>query len=149
MLHRGTPPRERDFSGNGVAGGVARGTNAPPTVQRRTEAAAPVAVAGSVSGEGAVQMSREARRMQDAVSVDEQTVAAVRRVDGRTFTLQEGVWTDTRYREADRLPVTSVRFGSDEYFALVQRLPELARYFALGEQVVVVHDGRVYRSTAN
>ena len=89
--------------------------------------------------------------MQDAVSMESVVVTAespVRRVGARTFLLRDEVWTDSEYRAEAGLPVTRVRFGSDEYFALVQRIPALARYFALGEQVVVVLDGRVYRSTA-
>lgn len=111
----------------------------------------------TVSGQGAVQQSREARRMQDAVSVEEAVVTGygdsaaattIRRVDSKTFHLREGVWTDADYRAESGLPVTTVRFGSDEYFALVQRTPALARYLALGERVVVVLDGRVYRTTS-
>jgi hypothetical protein len=41
--------------------------------------------------------------------------------------------------------VTVLTFGSDEYFALLKQNPKLASYFALGERVVVVFDGRVYR----
>ena len=36
-------------------------------------------------------------------------------------------------------------FGSDEYFALLKQNPKLGSYFALGERVVVVFEGRVYR----
>ena len=39
-------------------------------------------------------------------------------------------------------------FGSDEYFALIRRVPVLAQYLALGEQVAVIHDGRIYRIRA-
>jgi hypothetical protein len=41
-----------------------------------------------------------------------------------------------------------VTFGSDEYFALLKRQPGLARFFSLGERVIVVFEGRVYRVTA-
>jgi hypothetical protein len=39
----------------------------------------------------------------------------------------------------------SVKFGSDEYFDLVKRERGLGQYLALGEQVVVVWNGKVYR----
>ena len=34
---------------------------------------------------------------------------------------------------------------SDEYFALLKQHPKLASFFSLGERVVVVFEGRVYR----
>jgi hypothetical protein len=41
-----------------------------------------------------------------------------------------------------------MRFGSDDYFALLKQKPRLADFFALGERIVVVFEGRVYRITA-
>ena len=43
---------------------------------------------------------------------------------------------------------TAVKFGSDEYFALLKQKPRLAQYFSLGERVVVILEGRVYRVNA-
>jgi hypothetical protein len=40
-----------------------------------------------------------------------------------------------------------VVFGSDEYFALLNQNPKLGSYFSLGERVVVVFDGHVYKVT--
>ena len=43
------------------------------------------------------------------------------------------------------MPETNVKFGSDEYYALLNKEKALAQYFALGEEVVVVFNNRVYR----
>jgi len=43
---------------------------------------------------------------------------------------------------------TVVKFGSDEYFALLKKKPRLATFFSLGEKVVVILDGIVYRVNA-
>ncbi len=43
------------------------------------------------------------------------------------------------------MPETKVQFGSDEYYRLIGREPMLAQYFAIGEQVSVIWNGRVYR----
>ena len=103
----------------------------------------------SVTGQGAVAQSRTAREMQDAVTVDASDGArasgAVQRVGDKTFYLRDGVWTDAEITAATRLPETTVTFGSDEYYALLGRVPALGRYFALGEQVAVIVDGRLYR----
>jgi hypothetical protein len=40
-----------------------------------------------------------------------------------------------------------VTFGSEEYFALLKQHPKLANFLSLGERVVVVFEGRVYRIT--
>jgi len=39
-------------------------------------------------------------------------------------------------------------FGSDEYFELLKQNPKLGSYFSLGERVIVVLDGRVYKVTS-
>jgi hypothetical protein len=100
----------------------------------------------------AVERSRASRIQQDALSLDALVVtsaggtqAALRYVGGKTFRLRDGVWTDTELKDDHRLPVTVLRFGSAEYHAAVRDDPALARYFSLGERVVVVHRGRVYR----
>jgi Ca-activated chloride channel family protein len=103
-----------------------------------------------VSGAGAVAASKSARRMRDAErdDSDENRSAAVRNVGGKTFYLREGdVWTDAEFKPGAKLPETALVFGSDAYFDLLRREPKLADYFALGERVVVVFKGRVYRVT--
>ncbi len=68
---------------------------------------------------------------------DEKDVSnGVRRIDGRTFNLRDGVWTDTRYHAG--MPLTSIKPYSNAYFDLVQQLPELKAVFTLSDRVVVV-----------
>jgi hypothetical protein len=104
----------------------------------------------AVTGADAVAQSRTARGMQETVVVGDEAKAAggAQHVGGKTFYLREGVWTDAEIRADAPLPETAVAFGSDEYYALLGRIPALARYFALGEQVAVVHEGRIYRVRA-
>ena len=66
----------------------------------------------------------------------------------KTFYLIDGVWTDSEFKAESRLPETVLVFGSDEYFALLKQNSKLGSYFSLGERVVVVIDGRVYRVNA-
>lgn len=61
--------------------------------------------------------------------------ASVRRVDTRTFTLRDGVWTDERYRAA--MSATRVKPFSRAYFDLIAALPELRPVFVLGNRVAV------------
>jgi Ca-activated chloride channel family protein len=61
---------------------------------------------------------------------------ATRRIDGRTFVLRDGVWTDARLRPD--MKKTMIKAFSKAYFDVIDQLPELRAAFALGERVVVV-----------
>ncbi len=125
--------------------------------QRRTRNAPPPAPAAqptATTGASAVQQSKQSRQRQETLtneSDDAISFSSVRRVAGKTFYLREGVWTDAEFKLETKLPEIALRFGTDEYFALLKREPRLAEFFALGERVVVVFNGRVYRvsSVAN
>ncbi len=96
-----------------------------------------------------MQQSKRAREQQEADKLKEEArTDAVQRVDGRTFYLIDGVWTDSEFKADAKLPETALTFGSDEYFALLKQQPKLANFFSLGERVVVLFDGRVYRVNA-
>ncbi len=109
---------------------------------------APKMRAQAITGAEAVQQSKSARDQQERLVLKEEVrTDAVKRVAGKTFYLIEGVWTDSEFKAESRLPETVLEFASDEYFALLKQNPKLASYFSLGEKVVIVMDGRVYRVT--
>ena len=125
-------------------GGVRAGSNTPPP-----PAAPTVADAMATTGNVAVQQSKRAREQQEVMRVEKDAKSTTMRIaGGKTFYLREGVWTDADFKAGMKLPQTAVKFGSDDYFALLQQKPRLAAYFSLGEQVVVVLDGTVYRVNA-
>lgn len=78
---------------------------------------------------------REMKTVAEMDALSKEKSATERSIGSRRFTLVNGVWTDARYTSTMRT-VTVTPF-SPAYFALVQRFPELADPFALGEQVVV------------
>jgi Ca-activated chloride channel family protein len=101
------------------------------------------------TGALAVQQSKRDRGQQETVRVEAETPSSVvRSIGGKTFYLRDGVWTDSEFKPDARKPETALSFGSDEYFALLKSEPRLAEFFALGERVVVVYQGRVYRVNA-
>jgi Ca-activated chloride channel family protein len=67
----------------------------------------------------------------------------VRYVADRTFVWRDGVWVDTLY-DADRMTPQRVVFLSDEYFALLDRDPQIGEFLALGERVLFVWEGQAY-----
>jgi Ca-activated chloride channel family protein len=138
LITGGVQPQTQRGTGRAATGGLsaprpAKSANAPPSINMAT-------------GADAVQLSKMSREQQDASRVkDEGKSDAVRRVSNKTFYLVDGVWTDSEFKAESRLPETVVVFGSEEYFALLKQNPKLGSYFSLGEHVVVVFEGRVYR----
>lgn len=118
------------------------------------EAPAPMADMAAKSGAGAVRASKDTRLRQEVTTLAEDkeesrlNANVAKRVSGKTFYLRNDVWTDAEFKADARLPETALVFGSDEYFELLKREPALSKYFALGEAVVVVYNGRVYRIQA-
>ncbi len=114
-----------------------------------SSAPSPKAAVDVVTGAEAIQLSKNAREQQEVARLKDDTrTDAVRRVAEKTFYLIDGVWTDSEFKAEARLPETVVVFGSDEYFALLKQQSKLGSYFSLGERVVVVLEGRVYRVNA-
>ena len=113
------------------------------------------------SGAEAVQMSVQQNAMKENMSLDGtsekkkdakerilvQNSATNQFVGAKNFFNQENVWVDSDYQSNSRLPETNVKFASDEYFDLIRKEKGLAQYFALGEEVVVVYNNRIYRVT--
>jgi Ca-activated chloride channel family protein len=90
---------------------------------------------GSGQGGGNVEPARE-------------PAVAVRYVLDKAFVLKDGVWIDTTF-DAARMKPVQVAFASTAYFALLDKRPALRRYFALGENVIVVLDGKAYQVIGN
>lgn len=67
-----------------------------------------------------------------------------RRIAGKTFRMDSGQWVDTGFDPAAGLPVVAVR-GSEQRKDALARVPELAPYLELGDRVLVVWQGTVYR----
>ncbi|HEY6806835.1 MAG TPA: VIT and VWA domain-containing protein [Pyrinomonadaceae bacterium] len=121
-------------------GGVGGGLSAPKVAMDSITA---------TTGAEAVQQSKRVREQKEVVRVrDEDDRSPVRRVAGKTFYLRDGVWTDSEWKPELKLSEVTLNFGSDAYFDLLKQKPKLAEYFALGERVVVVFDGKVYRVNA-
>lgn len=126
-------PRDTRFG----AGGAGRGAPAPPPDVK------------AVTGLSAVVQSKRAREQQEVAKVDlDGASSAIKNAGGKTFYLRDGIWTDAEFKTGSTLPETVIKFGSDEYFNLLKQKPRLGDYFALGERVLVVFEGRVYRVNA-
>jgi hypothetical protein len=112
-----------------------------------------------MSGAGAVRQSVQQNAMQANASIaadekdDAEKQVLVQNsnvsqfIGNKNFQNQNNVWVDSESLNNTKLPEVLVKFGSDEYFALIKREAGLAQYFSLGQQVVVVWNNKVYRVT--
>jgi len=131
--------------GSGRGDGNGSGVGAP----RRKSSAKPEA-GQATTGQSAVQASKNSQAQQETVMVaagDDEVIktGTVKKTGAKTFYLENGVWIDSEFKEESKLDETKLRFASEEFFALIKKEKDLARYFSVGEQVVVVWKGKVYR----
>ena len=130
-----------------VNGGARRPSGSPRNAQ--PQASPKAADAKAMTGSIAIQQSKRARAQQESIRIDKEEASSlgVKTAGKKTFYLRDGVWIDSEFKVDSGLPETKLVFGSDEYFDLLKRKPALGEFFALGEQLVVVFEGRVYRVT--
>ncbi|MFN8380175.1 MAG: VIT domain-containing protein [Anaerolineae bacterium] len=108
------------------------------------EAAAPMMMPlPTMTAGGMVQQGQVGQQGQSS-QVGQQPVQTV---NGKTFFLREGVWTDSTF-DPDTMTTEPIPFLSDAYFALLTDHPELGAFFALGERVIVVDGDNIYEVTA-
>jgi len=93
-----------------------------------------------VSGKEAVVASRLLARMQEAPESAAIGYRDVKVACGFTFYRIEGHWVDSRFDE--KMTVLQVQFGSDAYFTLWERLPDMRDAFSLGDKLILVVNGR-------
>jgi Ca-activated chloride channel homolog len=135
--------------------------NAAPTDRGRLNMMAGAAAAKMAprSGDVAVRQSIQQNAMQSNVTVATEekreadkeilirNTAQNQFVANKNFINQSNVWVDAEFRPELRQTEINLKFGSEEYFAALDREKELAQWFALGEEVVVVWKNKVYRVT--
>jgi Ca-activated chloride channel family protein len=109
------------------------------------------------SGRSAVQLSKKQNAQQANVTVRAeaekdsedriliQNSSANQFVANKNFINQNGKWVDAEFKQENKLPEVKIKFASNEYFDLINKEPDLAQFFALGKQVIVVWKNKIYR----
>lgn len=69
--------------------------------------------------------------------------AEVKYVDKKTFFMKKEFWTDSEYEP--EMKVIKITYGSDEYFDLLSKEPELGKYLALGTKIIICHKDKCYK----
>ncbi len=103
---------------------------------------------GGGVGAAPVQAAQDQQQLRGADSViapSGEYAAQIRAVGAKTFVLRNGVWADTDY-DPSKMTTVKVGFGSEDYFKLIAARPEWGQFFALGERIVVVLEGKAYET---
>ena len=98
-------------------------------------------------GQAAVEKASTQGDLAEAEAPAELRGAAaevIRNVGSRTFVYADGIWVDTTF-DPEGMKTIQVAFLSDDYFDLVEAVPQLAAAFSLGEQVIALSDGIAYQ----
>ena len=124
-----------------AVGGGAMPASAPPAVtmdvarSMRFESAKAASAQRAANSVAALDSMSAAAPRRDAVAASERS-ASTRVVNGHTFVLRDGVWTDARHTAS--MPTTKIKPFSKAYFDILAQLPELRGALALGDRVTVV-----------
>lgn len=126
-----TEPGER---GNKWRDGVPEPASAPPSGRILNDEEKAESGAGSVRTSEDISGYKQANKpMKDHEQV--------KNILDKTFYLRNGIWTDADYQGIETL--TKIKFGSDEYFKLMEN-KKLARYLSVGERALVKMGEKTY-----
>ncbi len=121
-------------------------------IEEEVRAPEAMEVSGAIAVDKAVEES-ELAYAEAPMAMPEETVIyegtarsineVVQNVGSKTFVLRDGLWIDTTY-DADQQAAQQIDFASEPYFELLETVPSLGKYLALGSRVLVVYDGDAY-----
>ncbi|MFA5793739.1 MAG: VIT and VWA domain-containing protein [Candidatus Brocadiia bacterium] len=108
-------------------------------------ASGPQSVTQSMATERLKKGDSDAAKPEGNGYLDKMVRDTVKQVADKTFYLNNNIWYDSKYDEKDtKTERLKVKYLSDEYFTLISKQPQLAKYLAIGEKVVVCFDNKIY-----
>jgi len=101
-----------------------------------------------VTGAAAVANQKKINKMkeQNLIAKDDQPAGGIKVVEDKTFYMHNGVWVDSAY--TDKLKPQVITFGSSQYFDLMHNNPGIAKYLAVGREVIFTFKGHTYKIVA-
>jgi Ca-activated chloride channel family protein len=100
-------------------------------------------------GAGAVNQAKKMRAYSQAMQAPqgyldaegkEQRMTKVVQIGTKTFFSKNGLWVDTEYE--GKIDAIKVKRFSEAYFKLLSKVPEVGRFFALGDEVIFFLHGK-------
>jgi Ca-activated chloride channel family protein len=98
---------------------------------------------GAVTGKGAVTMASYSQAMKAEERAARVESSLIRYRDDKTFTLKDGVWADSAFKEGSA--VKEIAYDSDEYYKLASGKPALAKYLSVAPKLIVCFEGVNYK----
>ncbi len=92
-----------------------------------------------------MEMEKGADKLYDDDARKAGIDSLIQAVEDKTFVWLEGAWIDTAFDAEAKLAEEKVEFLSDAYFELLKKLPKMSKYLSIGDSIVVVLEGKVYR----
>ncbi len=68
--------------------------------------------------------------------------STIKHVKDKTFYLLDKVWVDSTHKKETK--TKKVEFGSEAYFELLKKKPDLAKYLSIGKHVIICYKGTCY-----
>ena len=118
----------------------------PAPASSRAAADAAGGFSGQLSGEKAVLAARATTQYREAskLPTTNSPNANTKLIEGKTFELKNGVWTDSVYDAAKFPKMETIKFASQEYFALMKN-SRVAKWLSVGDRVLLMLDKRAIR----
>jgi Ca-activated chloride channel family protein len=106
--------------------------------------------AAPYSGALAVAREKEINKLKtkDVVQEREGKASGVKWIEGKTFYLRDGFWTDSAVLEGTHPKEEVIEFGSAKYFELVRKHPGVTKFLGAGAKVIVLFEGRCLKIVA-
>ena len=99
--------------------------------------------AAPANGKEAVMRAKKLDAFKGMTALSKDNDSDVKTVEGKTFYLRNGFWTDAALDPKAKLE--TITFGSKQYFEVVHSAPGIAKFFAVGRQVIVMFNGHAYK----
>ncbi len=95
------------------------------------------------NGPAAVAREKELQKLKtkDCVQDYEGKNAGMKWVEGKTFYLKDGFWTDSSLLDGTHPQPEVIQFGSAKYFELVKKHPGITKFLGVGTKVIIQFEG--------
>jgi Ca-activated chloride channel family protein len=120
-----------------------------PEAERVKSAGLKMEASSPGEGAGAADAVRASRELQELKldGREKSDSESMKRVGDKTFYLRDGVWVDSEY-DKEKMKTQKIEYASDAYFDLIAQQPELSKYLAIGNRVIVCYKGKCYEITS-
>jgi Ca-activated chloride channel family protein len=87
-------------------------------------------------GKAGVDVAGKLRQLKEAEQAGDPRLAEFRKAAGTRFFLYNGMWVDEKFEATAEM--TALKFGSEAYFKLIEKAPQLVEALKLGTRIVIV-----------